>query len=686
MRLPASNSLCIMSPVPKLLTLIALLLVGLATLSLTPGLVTPQVGAVTGLYRNTDEGFSVTLPVSWVGHEQESGGPLLVISAPSLNIGLGGQIWVSRGFDTSAEEWSDGAIARFGAVTIISSDPVSVPGSSSAHQTIFGYEREEGPAIQELWQVVIRGSQIFLLRVQVLQNTWDAVAPQVDTFVDSFVLETPAPFGASRDDSLFQYWGEIVGLDPALSRFGPADLVGAIFSGLVKLDTNLDLVPDIAESWSISDDGTIYTFTLKDDVRFHDGAPVTAADFKFSWERALDPATHSPVAVTYLGDIVGARDVAEGVTGELSGVEVLDDRTLRVTIEAPIPYFLSKLVYPTAYVVDLANVESGENWTNTPNGTGPFKMKVWKKDELLILERNEDWYGGTPALAHSVYLIFGGRPFQMYENGEIDIVSLSSYQIDRARDPSSTIHSQLREGTEFCTSYLGFNVTQPPFDDPKVRQALGLALELDKMVEVSSRGLVERAAGILPPGMPAHNEDLEPFAFDAAAARQLLDESRYGGAENLPIIRSYASSGAIHWAWREHLGLEVEAIGIFDFSDRLDRMDNLELGVFTAGWCADYPDPQNFLDVLFQSESESNNFAYSNPDLDALLKEASVEQDTARRTELYQQAEQMILDDWVVVPLWHNREYSLVQTYVKGYEVTPIGVQQLQNLSIEHGP
>lgn len=675
-----------MSPVPRFLTLIALLLVGLATLSLTPGLVAPQDGAVTGLYRNTTEGFTVNLPEGWVGQEREDSRPLLIISAPSLNMGLGGQVWVSRSLeDTSAEDWGNRQIPSFENVTIISSDPVSVPDSTSAHKTLFSHQRGQGPVLNELWTVVVRGSQIFLLRVQVPQDAWDAVASQVSAFVDSFVLETPTPFGASRDDSLFQYLGEIISLDPAVSRFGPADIVGAIFSGLVKLDTNLDLVPEIAENWTISDDGTIYTFTLKSDVRFHDGTEVTAADFKYSWERALDPDLHSPVALTYLGDIVGAKDVAEGVTGELFGVEVLDDRTLRVTIEAPYPYFLSKLVYPTAYVLDRSNVESGENWTDAPNGTGPFKMKVWNKDELLILERNEDWYGGTPALAHSVYLIFGGRPFQMYENGEIDIVGLGSYQIDRARDPSSTIHDQLREGTEFCTTYLGFNVTQPPFDDPKVRQALGLALELDKQVEVSRRGLVERAAGILPPGMPGHNEGLAPFTFDAEAAGQLLDESSYGGAENLPVIRSYASSGAIHWAWREHLGLEVESVGIFEFSDRLNRMDNLELGVFIAGWCADYPDPQNFLDVLFHSESESNNFAYSNPDLDALLEEAAVEQDTARRTELYHQAEQMILDDWVVVPLWHNREYSLIQTYVKGYEVTPIGVQQLQNLSIEHG-
>ena len=668
---------------PKIFTFIALLVVGLATLSLTPGLVAPQEGQITGFYRNTTEGFSVILPEGWVGEERDNSRPLLKISAPSSNTSLAGQLWVFRSSeDTSAKEWSNVQIANFGVAPTVS-NAIEVPQASDAHQSLFTWQREDEALLTEHWTVVTRGSQIFLLRVSTPHDAWEAAAPQANAFVDSFTLETPAPFGASRDDSLFQYWREIVSLDPAQSRFGPSDIVGALFSGLVKLDTDLNLVADIAEGWSISDDGTIYTFTLRDDARFHDGTEVTAADFKYSWERALDPATDSPVAVTYLGDIVGADDLAEGQAEGLSGVEVLDDNTLQVTIEAPYSYFLSKLVYPTAYVVDQENVETGEDWTDRPNGTGPFKMKVWNKDELLILERNEDWYGGTPALAHSVYLIFAGSPFQMYENGEIDIVSLGSYQIDRARDPSSTIHSQLREGTAFCTSYLGFNVTQPPFDDPKVRQALGLALELDKQVEVSRRGLVERAAGILPPGIPGHNEGLETFAFDAQAARQLLSESSYGGAETLPVIRSYASSGAIHWAWREHLGLEVESVGIFEFSDRLNRMDDGELGVFIAGWCADYADPQNFLDVLFHSESESNNFAYRNPDLDALLEEAAIEQDTARRINLYQQAEHMILDDWVVVPLWHNREYSLVQSYVKGYEVTPIGVQQLQNLSIE---
>ena len=345
----------------------------------------------------------------------------------------------------------------------------------------------------------------------------------------------------------------------------------------------------------MSDDGTVFTFTLRDNVLFHDGRPVTAEDFKYSWERALDPATDSPVAYTYLGDIVGSDGMINGWATSLEGVKALDDRTLQVTIKDAFPYFLSKLTYPTSFVVDRANVENGEEWTDTPNGTGAFKVKAWEKDKLLVLERNEDWYGGVPALAHVVYRIFAGSPMQMYENGEIDLVNVSIYNIDRVRDPANALNSHLRDGTSLCTSYLGFNVTQPPFDDPKVRQALALALELDKQLQVTLRGLEQRAAGYVPPGILGYNGALEPSAFDLDAANELLNESTYGGSENpsLPLNPTsvavrFTGHGANTWA------LEVEAVTVFDFSDWLERQDNLEFDVFTAGWCADYPDPQNF--------------------------------------------------------------------------------------------
>ena len=142
----------------------------------------------------------------------------------------------------------------------------------------------------------------------------------------------------------------------------------------------------------------------------------------------------------------------------------------------------------------------------------------------------------------------------------------------------------------------------------------------------------------------------------------------------------------IHWAWEEHLGLEVEAVSVYEYSDRLERMDNNEFGVFTWGWCADYPDPQNFLDFLFHSDSHLNRFNYTNETVDRLLNEAAVESKGTRRTILYQRAEKTILDDWVAVPLWHDRQFLLVRPYVKGFVPTPIGVPQLQNISIERQP
>ncbi|MDD9995191.1 MAG: peptide ABC transporter substrate-binding protein, partial [Dehalococcoidia bacterium] len=580
------------------MAVVGLLAVGGLTLAFAWPSPLAQQTEIVGLYENTTEGFSLVLPEGWVGEENEDNFPLLSIRGGEEDaegdFPVRGQVWVfPRGDDSPAEVWMEGQLARF---PVVSGEPRSYEGSESAHQLFTSNPTQGGGMVVDLWTAVARGSQMFLLRVQTDEADWPTFEEQANAFTDSFRLQTPMPFGASREDSLFQWWGEIVSLDPALSRQGAGGITGAIFSGLVKLDTDLQVVADMAEGWEVSGGGTIFTFTLRDNARFHDGRPVTAADFQYSWERALHPDTESPVAETYLGDIVGAEEFAAGEAPTLPGVQALDERTLRVEITDAYPYFLSKLTYPTSFVVDRANVAGGEDWTDAPNGTGAFKLEVWQKDQLLILERNEDWYGGTPELAHAVFRIFGGHPMQMYENGETDLTFVYVNDIDRAQDPANALNTQLVEGTSLCTSYLGFNLSKPPFDDPKVRQALALAMETDKQLEVTLKGLATRAGGFVPPGMLAHNDALEPSRFDAEMARQLLQESRYGGPENLPTIRSFARSDTIHWAWREHLGLEVEAVSTIEFSDFLERLDNEEFGVFTAGWCADYPDPQNFLE------------------------------------------------------------------------------------------
>src|SRR3990172_7472657 len=188
-------------------------------------------------------------------------------------------------------------------------------------------------------------------------------------------------------------------LDPHLATdVASATYITEIFGGLVTIDKDLKIIPDIAERWEASPDGMVYTFFLRRDVTFHSNRGVTAQDFKFSIERAAEPRTLSPTAAEYLGDIVGVKDKLNGRAREVRGVEVIADYTLRITIDAPKPYFLAKLTYPTAFVVDREQVERNPRWTLSPNGTGPFRLLRFRPGERIELVRNPRYHLGAPAL------------------------------------------------------------------------------------------------------------------------------------------------------------------------------------------------------------------------------------------------------------------------------------------------
>src|SRR5512136_754400 len=267
-------------------------------------------------------------------------------------------------------------------------------------------------------------------------------------------------------------------LDPAMAReTGSVGYIMQIFSGLVAFDESMNLVPDIAESWETDNTGTIYTFHLRDGVTFHDGRPVTAADFKYSWERACDPATGSETAGTYLNDIIGAVEMLAGDAQEMAGVQADGDYTLRVTIDQPRAYFLSKLAQPVAFVVDSSNVEGGADWWREPNGTGPFKLKGWQAGELLLLERNDLYYRYQAKVGYVAFLLSGGYSTQMYELDQIDVTGISLYDLERVMDPANRLHSQLAIFPQYNISYLGFNTTKPPFNDARVRRAFCQAVD-----------------------------------------------------------------------------------------------------------------------------------------------------------------------------------------------------------------
>ncbi|MCD6390444.1 MAG: peptide ABC transporter substrate-binding protein [Dehalococcoidia bacterium] len=480
-------------------------------------------------------------------------------------------------------------------------------------------------------------------------------------------------------------------LDPAISAdMSSHTYVMHIFSGLVRLDHELNIVPDIAESWETSPDGKTYTFHLRQGVKFHSGREVKAADFKYSWERACHPDTGSGTAATYLGDIVGVKDMLAGEAEEISGVEVFDDYTLRVTIDAPKAYFLNKLAYPTAFVVDRANAESGEDWWREPDGTGPFKLKEWQAGERLILERSQIYYGEPAKLEQVVYLL-SGMPMTLYETGQIDVVSVYLPYIDRASDETGPFYSELAVTPELSLYYIGFNTAQPPFDDVNVRRAFCHAVDKEHIAKVILRDMISEAGGILPPGMPGYNEALEGLDYDVEKAKELIADSKYGDASNLPpitlTVNGYGNSipsylGAIIQEWQQNLGVEI-SVRQLESENFLYNLKQEKDEMFVMGWIADYPDPHNFLDVLFYTGSEVNLSEYSNSTLDALLDQAAIEQDEALRLAMYQQAEQLVVDDAPCLPLFHGANYILVEPYIKGYELSPLGIPDLRRVYID---
>ncbi|MBI5841522.1 MAG: peptide ABC transporter substrate-binding protein [Chloroflexi bacterium] len=468
--------------------------------------------------------------------------------------------------------------------------------------------------------------------------------------------------------------------DPATTH-GSGDKL--VYSGLVSFDPNLNLIPDLAETWEVSGDGTVYTFHLRQNAKFHDGRAVTAQDFIYSWERAADPATASDTALTYLGDIVGVAEMASGQADFITGLKAIDDHILQVTIDAPKPYFLLKLTYPTAFVVDKNNVERGGEWFRQPNGTGPYKLVEWTSHERIVYEANKDFYLGAPSIPYVVVQLYAGDGVRLYETGEIDITGVGSYNAERFLDPTEPLHSELLQGVNLCTGYVVFDTTQPPFDDVNVRKAFSMAFDRQKYIDVVLRGRALSAVGPYPPGLPGFSYDLQGLPYDPEQARELLKQSKYGGAEGLPPIvytdagiGSYVSPDVAAMAemWQQNLGVTITVENL-EYNFFLDQIYSGNHGqIFGGGWCADYPDPENFADVLFHTGSQQNSGGYSNPQLDALLEQARVEQDVTKRIALYQQAEQLIVNDAPVLFTTHSLSYQLVKPYVKGYVPTPIDI------------
>jgi oligopeptide transport system substrate-binding protein len=398
---------------------------------------------------------------------------------------------------------------------------------------------------------------------------------------------------------------------------------------------------------------------------------------------------------TYLGDIVGVREKLRGQARDLAGVKVIDERTIALTIDEPKSYFLAKLTYPTAFVLDRQNVESRPDWFLRPNGTGPFKLAEYSPGNQVLLEANPDYYLGAPKLKRVRFFLGGGTPMVMYENNEIYITGVGLEDLKRIRVPDSPLKDELSLAPPgFSITYLGMNTTLPPFDDPKVRQALAAAIPKEIIGVNVLENLVRPAYGMLPPGFPGYNAGLGGVRYDPERAKQLVSESKYGpdpGKWPRITLTSPGSLGsvvgfdlqAIIAVWRDTLGVDVE-LRLMEFATFLGELDARALQMWESGWVADYPDPQNFLDLLFHSDSLNNNFSYVNPELDDLLNQARGEPDEEKRFALYRQAEEIIATELPVIPLWFQGDgWVLIKPFIKDYILMPLVAQKYRFVSIQ---
>ena len=496
--------------------------------------------------------------------------------------------------------------------------------------------------------------------------------------------------GAPASGTLRLRGDDPLSLDPAVAQdASSAVYIVEIFSGLVRIDKDLKVQPDVAQSWDVSPDGKTYTFHINKKAQFRDGRPVLAADVKYSWERALSQDTGSVTAENFLGDIVGARAVANGSATEISGLKIVDDSTVSVTIDAPKQFFLYKLAYPTAFLVDQRQIQSNrKSWTQKPNGTGPYKLKEWKLGERITLEAYENHHLGAPKLKTVEYDLTGGSALISYEDGDIDITGVGLDDLDRVEDPSDKLNAEYQTSPSQSLDYIGFNTTSAPFDDPKVRQAFALAIDRQKIAEVVLKGSVPVANGLLMPGVPGYTQDDKTYAYDPARAKQLLSESKY--ANDMPDI-TMALSGAGATAgpydealvqmWNDNLGANVKITqaeaGTF-FSD----IDEGRYQMFHLGWVMDYPDPEDILDILFYSKSRQNNTRYSNAAVDAKLEAARVETDSEKRLASYRDVERQLVTDAVWLPMFFGMTHALVKPYVEGFEFPPLIIERFRDVQV----
>lgn len=490
-------------------------------------------------------------------------------------------------------------------------------------------------------------------------------------------------------------------LDPVRTGESSATAISSqIYDGLINYDPELNLVPGLAESWEISDDGLVYTFKIRRGAVFHDdpgfpdgkGREATAHDVKYSFERVLDPTTQSTGSWVFVDNVVGAKEFNEQQAGSVEGFEVVDDYTFRIHLHTPFSSFIQRLAMTYCFIVPREAVEHyGSDFFQNPVGTGPFDFVHWKPGQDVFMVRNVNYWRTDDDGVQLPYL--DGVRFTFIPDFKIEFIEFDSGNLDKLYSIAEDLwpnvmqnsrdlqprydHYQLLADELLILQYYGFNVEIPPFDNKLLRQAFNYAVDRESIIEYVLNGRGVPADSIVPPRMPNYDSITEPYGYDLDKAKALLAEAGYPNGEGLDEITLELNSGGttnelIAEAIQDQLaqlGVDVR-LQVVEWTQHLQKIDDGETGFFRLGWIGDYMDPENFLAMMWSENvtpKGTNYSRYNNPEFDRLFEQAIVETDVEKRKQLYQQAEKIAWEDAPWLFLYVMKRYKLLQPYVRGY-------------------
>lgn len=471
-------------------------------------------------------------------------------------------------------------------------------------------------------------------------------------------------------------------LDPAQGPDANSVIaVSMIYSGLVASDKDLNVIPDQA-TWKISDNGKVYTFTIKPNVMFSDGTPVTAQDYVYTWTRALLPEVSSPVAFLE-GPITGANAVNAGKTKRLAGVKALDDHTLQVTLMQPTPYFLEDLTTPVFFPLNhrLIDKYGQKDWiqhaAGNGTGTGPFMVKQWRHNVNMVLVPNPYYYGQKTKLTEvdMAFVKDQSTAFRSYQAGQYDFTwNLTVTDQASARNlPGFKIVPILQ------TDALFFDNTRPPFNSLAVRQAFAYATDKATLVHAVFKDSVKPAPTIIPPGMPGYQPSYQGIPYDKDKAKALLQSVYPDVSKVPPITFSFPSSqvtqdeaSALQQMWQTVLGIQVKLRPV-ELNAYNDETKKHEVQFGFTQWTADFPDPYDWLTLNLYSTADNNTGEWKDMTFDQLVTKADTLSGDARIM-LYNQAEQIAISNVGWLPLDHQTETAIIPSWVHGATLNGTGL------------